>query len=103
MTHLFRIYSRYSHLFSKLDLIWHNHILPELLTHSCEEIKKSIPSKSTTEYCVCKTSDDLDNMVGCDSCNDWFHPRCLNLKRLPLTKKWYCPACRKKNRKDDKA
>ena len=32
--------------------------------------------------------------VGCDMCNDWFHPACLKLSKLPTSKVWYCPMCK---------
>ncbi|XP_057293549.1 uncharacterized protein LOC130622151 [Hydractinia symbiolongicarpus] len=35
-------------------------------------------------------------------CDEWFHPTCLKLKKLPTRKIWYCIDCRKlKKRKKD--
>jgi len=30
-------------------------------------------------YCLCRTSDDSRFMIGCDKCDDWFHPECVGL------------------------
>ena len=88
-------------MITKLSFIWEKHILPELLTHNIkdEDVSKESKRRLDTVYCLCKTSTDLDDMVGCDRCNDWFHPKCLKLKGLPNTKVWYCPACRKNKKK----
>ena len=55
--------------------------------------------------CVCsatakKPDDGLEEMIGCDNveCSiEWFHMKCLKLKRVPKGK-WYCPDCRKFSR-----
>jgi hypothetical protein len=54
------------------------------------------------EYCICKillnesdTTSELP-MVGCDACDNFFHLKCLNLKKFPRTKKWVCPECKGK-------
>lgn len=55
------------------------------LTQSDEEV-----------YCLCQKP-EAGNMVMCDSetCKViWFHYKCVNLKRAPKAKKWYCPQCR---------
>lgn len=36
------------------------------------------------------------SLVGCDSCEGWFCLPCLNLRRAPKQKIWYCPNCRPK-------
>lgn len=33
-------------------------------------------------------------MIGCDSCDDWFHFLCVNLQHEPGDQDWYCPQCR---------
>ena len=81
----------------KLASLWETGVLPELLCRSLEvEVAANEPgSDGERVFCVCRTSSNLDNMVGCDRCDNWFHPTCLKLKRLPRCKTWYCPACRK--------
>lgn len=36
-------------------------------------------------------------MIGCDECEEWFHGKCVNLKKKEGSKidKYYCPSCRK--------
>ncbi len=37
-----------------------------------------------------------DQLIGCDGDNcsvEWFHLKCLRIKRVPKGK-WYCPDCR---------
>jgi len=48
-------------------------------------------------YCYCN-GPDVGDMVSCDNpeCQfQWFHLSCLGLEKLPTTKYWYCPDCRK--------
>ena len=93
-------------MMTKLENIWIRHILPELLTRNLEngtDKENEIPTcsgqnlvqSSTQTYCVCKTTEDSGAMVACDRCDNWYHPECLGLKRLPKKKVWYCPECRK--------
>ena len=30
----------------------------------------------TSPYCICKQAETPD-MIGCDDCDNWFHPKCL--------------------------
>ena len=32
--------------------------------------------------------------VGYDSCLEWIHISCANLKKIPKTRFWYCGACK---------
>ena len=89
-------------MIEKCDSFWKEVILPELMTRSIENSTKSIesvpgPSNIEKTYCFCKTTDVNREMVGCDRCDQWFHPKCLKLKKLPTTKSWYCPSCETKN------
>ena len=90
-------------LLVKIITVWHKAILPELLTCSLEMdvINRKInvtPSTSTattndTLYCICRQPENGD-MVGGDACDEWFHLKCLKLKRQPTAKHWYCKQCR---------
>ena len=58
------------------------------------------PEKSHSEdiFCVCKSEDDGSEMIMCEAENcsiEWFHIRCLNIRRVPKGK-WVCPNCKKK-------
>ena len=79
----------------KCDLFWDSVILKELVTRGLEGYKKlEVPSTSNIDktvdglYCICKSkySDDASAMVGCDSCDNWFHLHCLKLKIIPKSK-----------------
>nr|CDS15991.1 TAF3 RNA polymerase II TATA box binding protein [Echinococcus granulosus] len=42
---------------------------------------------------ICRTEDDGNLMVGCDSCDDWYHSSCLGLSKEPDSAQWFCPKC----------
>jgi hypothetical protein len=64
-------------------------VVPQLLqAHSGE-----LPVEEAV-FCVCRRPyADGDEMVACDGCSQWFHPRCIGLLELPRCKKWYCDDC----------
>ena len=98
---------------SKTSTFWRYAVLPELFTRCLEHgaNSDSVAKPSTTVslahsqhsaqastskvYCVCRSSDETEDMVGCDKCDEWFHLKCIKLTRIPMTKHWYCKACRK--------
>ncbi|XP_069108924.1 uncharacterized protein [Argopecten irradians] len=102
-----------SKMIEKLEKFWKVVVLPELLTRRLEnstsaknspdlcKIRVPKPADDDKTFCVCKTTDDNADMVGCDRCDNWFHPACLKLKRLPKSKTWYCPKCRREKKKQN--
>ena len=46
-----------------------------------------------TIYCPCLRPDCYDEMVQCDTCNVWYHYKCVRIKVSPLGD-WFCPTCR---------
>ena len=45
-------------------------------------------------FCTCQTPVTWDNMVCCDSCGEWYHLRCINLRSmLNSVEQWFCSAC----------
>lgn len=84
-------------------------ILPELLgrwfTRSVI-MPESATDGRNEEYTYCYCKEELGGeMVHCDNdvCHygEWFHLSCLGLKKVPRSKTWHCPDCRKelKNKK----
>ena len=60
-------------------------------------------SVASGNYCVtvCRGVDDGITMICCDDENcsvQWFHTRCMKLKRVPKGK-WFCPQCKPTKRK----
>lgn len=99
---------------ASLKSFWIRHILPELVTRRLELGLQTVANCASEEpagascapretafatdlptFCKCKTTSGEGNMVGCDRCDNWFHPSCIGLKRLPSAKTWYCSECKK--------
>ncbi|KAL0095178.1 C5HC2-type zinc finger transcription factor [Phycomyces blakesleeanus] len=65
-------------------------------------ISHSSSSADERVYCVCRkryTPNGPDaQMVGCDTCHEWFHLSCVNLdlKALPGIEHYKCPGCTRK-------
>ena len=53
-------------------------------------------SDDEATYCYCKGKDDGSKMICCENDNcrsgQWFHFRCLNIRRAPRGK-WFCNEC----------
>uniref|UniRef100_A0A8B9LC85 CXXC-type zinc finger protein 1 n=1 Tax=Astyanax mexicanus TaxID=7994 RepID=A0A8B9LC85_ASTMX len=50
-------------------------------------------------YCICRKPDINCFMIGCDSCNEWFHGDCIFIseKMAKTIRVWYCERCRSKD------
>lgn len=50
-----------------------------------------------SRYCICRSLDSSGFMIQCDRCEEWFHGRCIGLKRkcADNIEKYYCVDCRK--------
>lgn len=61
---------------------------------SAEE-EKILVSPANETFCLCKSEDDGSFMVGCDGCDDWFHPTCVAATETDISKAelWFCPKC----------
>ena len=80
-------------------------IMPELLgrwfTRSTVLPTSTVDDRNDLQYGYCYCKEELGGqMIRCDNDDkcpygEWFHLSCLKLKNVPLTKKWYCPQCRK--------
>nr|XP_022295005.1 uncharacterized protein LOC111105125 [Crassostrea virginica] len=52
-------------------------------------------AKRSYRYCLCKSTRPAGLMVQCDTCRDWFHPKCVgeteeHVKNIPT---YSCPDC----------
>jgi hypothetical protein len=49
-------------------------------------------------YCICRGYDDGTFMLACDTCDEWYHGRCVGVNRQQVTQleKYVCFACLKK-------
>ncbi|ORY37621.1 hypothetical protein BCR33DRAFT_448187 [Rhizoclosmatium globosum] len=60
---------------------------------------RPVVDKDTHIYCICRKRDDGSRMIYCDGCDDWFHPKCLELASVAIDemegKKFYCRFCLK--------
>ncbi|KAG0436600.1 hypothetical protein HPB47_017868 [Ixodes persulcatus] len=64
------------------------------------EVAASEESEPDSTYCHCSGPESGD-MIRCDgvSCEyKWLHFACVNLKRAPKARKWYCMDCKNKNK-----
>eukprot|EP01119_Soliformovum_irregulare_P002540 TRINITY_DN12783_c0_g1_i1.p1 TRINITY_DN12783_c0_g1~~TRINITY_DN12783_c0_g1_i1.p1 ORF type:complete len:493 (+),score=134.54 TRINITY_DN12783_c0_g1_i1:100-1578(+) len=62
-----------------------------------KEKKPRTRRKKNSLYCICQKPEEAGQlMVGCDNCNNWFHPECVNLtKRIAKQLDHFiCPNCR---------
>ncbi|VDK54045.1 unnamed protein product [Anisakis simplex] len=56
-------------------------------------------------YCVCqKPYDRRQFYVGCDGCNDWFHPACIGITEMDAIRadEYFCPKCKRLKESDEK-
>ena len=76
-------------------------ILATTTSTSQNVIVAASESVASGNYCVCQGGDDGTTMIYCDDENcsvQWFHTRCMKLKRVPKGK-WFCPQCKPTKRK----
>uniref|UniRef100_A0A8B9J7X5 CXXC-type zinc finger protein 1 n=1 Tax=Astyanax mexicanus TaxID=7994 RepID=A0A8B9J7X5_ASTMX len=59
----------------------------------------SMEEENAPLYCICRKPDINCFMIGCDSCNEWFHGHCINVteKMAKAIREWYCKRCQDKD------
>lgn len=59
-------------------------------------------------WCICKQPHNNRFMICCDSCEDWFHGKCVNITKAMGQQmeeqgiEWRCPNCIKKTKLQSK-
>lgn len=50
-------------------------------------------------YCICRTGDTNRFMIGCDSCNEWYHGDCISITEdyAKNIKQFFCLMCRERD------
>ena len=43
--------------------------------------------------CTNPIDDDTEDSILCDSCLIWYHYQCVNIKKKPKSKHWFCRSC----------
>ena len=88
-------------ILSKTKPLFCNVLLPELVGKYFTNSTNN--DKSQDKWCICKMSEDEDDLIMCESktCKiQWFHIKCMRIKKIPTKGKWFCVKCKtKKNKK----
>jgi hypothetical protein len=45
---------------------------------------KMAASTPSSVYCICRQAETPD-MIGCDDCDNWFHPKCLEKMGIDIS------------------
>lgn len=76
----------------------HNYTKP-----SVKRLSDSEPEAEDDEeellYCICRTKDTSRFMIGCDSCNEWYHGDCISITEdyAKNIKQFFCLMCRERD------
>lgn len=61
-----------------------------------KKVQNTVLRTSSIEiFCTCRIPDDGGRMVGCESCDEWFHEACVRVtaEELDDHEPWYCTKC----------
>ena len=67
-----------------------------------DETQEGQKPKNEVIYCKCRRP-GYGEMIECESCKEWFHYECVNMKVGNEPKEWYCEDCIRKLKKSEKA
>ncbi|KAJ1366255.1 hypothetical protein KIN20_026867 [Parelaphostrongylus tenuis] len=74
-----------------------SHFLSTWIQTNCiASVERSIIQKTQELFCTCRTPyDNKEFYVGCESCEGWFHPRCVGItkKEAEAMAVYICPTC----------
>lgn len=61
-----------------------------------QKLTKVVQKKKDLDDWRCRSCDNslTDLSISCDACLSWYHDKCVNLKRAPKAKQWFCPSCK---------
>ena len=80
----------------KLENIFINYVLPELLTRRLEGARNADKTTEQDKFCICNRG-EFGTMIACDGPNckiTWFHFSCVGLQNEPEGD-WFCDQCNK--------
>ncbi|KAG8181818.1 hypothetical protein JTE90_001473 [Oedothorax gibbosus] len=78
----------------------------EMHSYSKPPVKKlsdseegEIDDEEELVYCICRTSDTSRFMIGCDSCNEWYHGDCISITEeyAKNIQQFFCLMCRERD------
>ena len=58
-----------------------------------ENVMERMRTKVVWLCSSCSSPLDTSESIVCESCLDWFHLKCVGLKRPPKRKDWFCRGC----------
>ena len=58
-----------------------------------QNIMEVMQARRNWDCAACSRLLSASESVACESCLDWFHLRCVGLKKAPKRKNWFCRTC----------
>ena len=58
-----------------------------------ENVMKTMKKKQVWLCASCYVDLGNSESIVCESCLDWFHLRCVSMKKPPKKKDWFCRGC----------
>ncbi|XP_035208310.1 CXXC-type zinc finger protein 1-like [Stegodyphus dumicola] len=82
-----------SYMSSDRDM--HSYCKPPIRKNSDDDMDND----TSEEYCICRSKDTSRFMIGCDSCNEWYHGDCISITEQYARniRTFYCLMCRERD------